>query len=406
MSEPEAETVLSPSGESENSSSSPTTEEAQETEEMHLAQLDPSQTPTKKYNPPKADASTFPSQKAFLESLQLIPIDDVERDNRKCPICWKPFGEEPDPGFDNSELPVRLRCNHVFGHKCLANIFGIAAPSRISLEPLSFEKCKKGLLLAVKLHAYYSKHGPNFRNDLETFEKMLQNSNWPGQGDEIFGPYWWPVLQEINMQHTGRNTANVTFMENAVVLDYNLAEQKEHTTSPYTIPPQFLSSTSTDMDQTLVSLVDASGTSSTWASHHNHITTLSDDSSVPSIAPPLLDVTSDTTLAVTIPSPIPPTTYDPYPMASKSAQSGSDAMKTWQAALANETNLDKLSALHKQKEDRDETTTDLSVTQKQEALDAQAAQEVARKLVIHRMEGMYNINHSKYTACTLVPHQC
>jgi hypothetical protein len=58
-----------------------------------------------RYAPPQPDADTFATQQAFLDYLIPVPIESVDEGSKKCPICWKPYGEAADPGFDNSEQP-------------------------------------------------------------------------------------------------------------------------------------------------------------------------------------------------------------------------------------------------------------------------------------------------------------
>jgi hypothetical protein len=354
MNEPEVgANALPPSDGSETSSNSPTSSEAQQMEMMALAQVYSFDTPdgSKKYTPPKADARTFPTQQAFLESLRPISIDDVSEDKRKCPICWKPFGEEADPGFDNSESPVKLRCNHVFGHKCLATIFAIQEHHRVSLQPISFEDCTRGLLLGARLHVYAAKHGPNFRDDIETFQSMVleaeQRDSEPS-GEELFGEYWWCVLQEVFKQRDNPSLTNITFMENAVILDYQLPKPEDDL-NPYAIKSQFLNSSSMGLEHTLVQSALIPTASSMWASHHfgptampSSFESVSKDS--PSNMQPFFDKTASAQfLAVTGST---QSSIDPP---------GNDISGTWEVNLASETKLDKLSALQKQKANQAKT---------------------------------------------------
>ncbi|CAN9283109.1 unnamed protein product [Alternaria alternata] len=99
------------------------------------------------YTPPQPDADTFATQQAFLDYLMPVPIESVDEDSKKCPICWKPYGEAADPGFDNSEQPVRLTCRHTFGNKCMLATFAVPGTSTITLEPLAFGQGSKGYQL-------------------------------------------------------------------------------------------------------------------------------------------------------------------------------------------------------------------------------------------------------------------
>ncbi|CAN9214198.1 unnamed protein product [Alternaria alternata] len=100
-----------------------------------------------RYAPPQPDADTFATQQAFLDYLMPVPIESVDEDSKKCPICWKPYGEAADPGYDNSEQPVRLKCRHTFGNKCMLTTFAVPGTSTITLEPLAFGPGSRGYQL-------------------------------------------------------------------------------------------------------------------------------------------------------------------------------------------------------------------------------------------------------------------
>ncbi|CAN9171051.1 unnamed protein product [Alternaria alternata] len=126
--------------------------------ELNLASI-PSAWPSNsdkkaRYAPPQPDADTFATQQAFLDSLMPAPIESVDDDSKKCPICWKPYGEAADPGFDNSEQPVRLKCRHTFGNKCMLATFAVPGTSTITLEPLAFGPGSRGYQLGQRLHSY------------------------------------------------------------------------------------------------------------------------------------------------------------------------------------------------------------------------------------------------------------
>jgi hypothetical protein len=379
MSEPEVDAVaLPPSDGSETSSNSPTLSEAQEIELMALTQVHSVETPDgfKRYTPPKADARTFPSQQAFLESLTPMSIDDVEEDKRKCPICWKPFGEEADPGFDNSESPVKLRCGHIFGDKCLATIFGVQDHPRVSLQPLSFEDGSKGLLLGARLHVYAAKHGPNFRNAFETFQSMLLKSeqlDGEPSGEKLFGEYWWCVLREAFKERDNPSLANITFMENAVILD-NQSPKAEHGLDTYAINSQFLSLSSTGLEQTLVQSGFAPNATPMWPSQQMDTTAVPFSfESTPMNTPSSMH--SNTTVSaqsMAVIGSTPPSNDVP----------DNDISGTWEVNLASETNLDKLSALQKQKADQDKTAG----SSFDKTLDY--VQKYQRQLMLHRARGM------------------
>ncbi|KAF2681221.1 hypothetical protein K458DRAFT_256135, partial [Lentithecium fluviatile CBS 122367] len=92
---------------------------------------------------PQPDTNTFETQEEFLASLEPVPIETVDADHRRCPHCWKYYGES-DPDLDNAEVPVRLRCNHVLGDKCLQDLFGLPQPVRVNFKELSYEPGSKG----------------------------------------------------------------------------------------------------------------------------------------------------------------------------------------------------------------------------------------------------------------------
>lgn len=314
---------------------------------------------TKRYTPPKADENTFPTQQAFLDSLQPISLDEVEIEKRKCPICWKLFGEEPDPGFDNSELPVMLRCQHVFGHKCLADIFGIPVSTNLKLQTLQYTPGKKGHLLGRKLAAYHTMHGAKFRDQFETFEHMLSNPHRE-TGPHVFGVYWWPILLQI--LHSHRGLSQITLMENAVVLDYEPlgAKKHKHTSSVPAVISQPLSATGSSFEQTLLNAT----TYPPYGSWHAHSS---------ASAPPAPAQGMDLTDSELEPMAIAP-----------------EEKLSWEAALTAETNLDKLKALQKQKEDAAQSETEAA--QKLKALKAQVALEEARKQEVERAQGMQPVS--------------
>lgn len=206
----------------------------------------------KRYVPPHPDSDTFPTQQAFLDSLKPTSIDEIDEDFRKCPICWKLYGEAADPGHDNTEEPVRLRCNHVFGDKCLAYTFALPDTSQAEFRSLSFTPTSRGSALGLKLHAFIIKYNSknNSKNsgyDAETFVKMLEESDQPKKGQELFGDYWWPIFRELRDRNGDMD--DVTFFENAVVLDYKPARPKEDV-SNYSSFDDWFTASSTDMDQT------------------------------------------------------------------------------------------------------------------------------------------------------------
>lgn len=93
------------------------------------------------------------TQKEFLDSLQPIPIESVDENGRRCPYCWRSYGEKT-PGQDDAEQPVKLACNHVFGEQCMRSLFAIKDPVHIAIVPFSFAPGTKGADLAARLCSY------------------------------------------------------------------------------------------------------------------------------------------------------------------------------------------------------------------------------------------------------------
>lgn len=212
----------------------------------------------KRYVPPQADANTFDTQEEFLDSLTPTPIEKVAENNMKCPTCWKPYGEAADPGFDNSEQPVQLRCGHLFGDKCLKDTFGLPGISTLDLRPLTFTSESKGLALGHMLHEYTKKHTDGTSEEAD-FVQMLEESGAPDAGLRLFGRYWWEVITQ--MQCTMYNTLGIRILDNAVILDRDITTVGPHepiqafggwaTTPPAYIPPphedQLSPTTETDL---------------------------------------------------------------------------------------------------------------------------------------------------------------
>jgi hypothetical protein len=399
MSKPDAAAAaLPPSDEPMDSNSTQTDEDMTDEEEQahpqhhppptqpHPLPLPLPQPKKKRYIPPKANSNTFATRKGFLESLKPIELHEVDEDKRKCPICWKQFGEDPDPGFDNSELPVKLRCNHIFGHKCLASVFDLPETTTLALEPLSFVPGKRGYLLRQKLVAYHLKHGSTYKLR-DMFPKMLEDSlDDDEDGRDIFGNYWFSIIQDITDGHGAEDQygdmTGITLMENAIVMDFDLPRPNSDPYLGFATMPGYPKSFNTHMDHVEFGSEQMPPFESFTA---YHVT------SMPSLAPP--------DQAPTHPAPCPKlnqfatdtsssSTDQSTTGASSFGEIDSDEVKTWQMALANETNLDKLSALMKQKADKPGFTIGVEIEDKYEALTAQAA-EAARTELAERRSGMY-----------------
>ncbi|KAH7119892.1 hypothetical protein B0J11DRAFT_71940 [Dendryphion nanum] len=92
-------------------------------------------TAKRRYKPPKPDDDTFATQEEFLDSLVPVPLESVSEVNRRCTYCWKQYGES-DEGYDNAEVPVKFRCNHTFGEKCMKELFSLPETVEFVLRPI------------------------------------------------------------------------------------------------------------------------------------------------------------------------------------------------------------------------------------------------------------------------------
>jgi hypothetical protein len=216
---------------------------------------------------------------------------------------------------------------------------------------LSFAPDGKGRLLAEKLVEYFKKHESKLNNETEIFDQMLQESCQPCGGIPIFGKHWWPLVNEVIGSLV--ELAQVTLLENAIIIDYKLPKGKNPKAHSYDIGEEHLTASSTGLDDTLANL----------ASVDNSLVMLKTDFGKSSIA--VSWGSSSASAPAPAPAPTPtaaPNLIMPSPMSSlpqeldaeHSAASGSalnpktpDISKTWQMALANQTNLDKLSGLQK-----------------------------------------------------------
>lgn len=339
--------------------------------------------PIKRYSPPKPDGNTFETQQAFLDSLEAIDIEDVDKESCKCPICWKPFGEKPDPGFDNSEVPVQLRCKHIFGNKCLTSLFGVRNGCGITLQPLQFSPDKKGHLLGELLLQYHQKHIFNFRNETEMFENLLQHQDHHSERQRCLGEYWTTIIHII--LHQTYDLTDIIFMENAVILDHYPIKPQKSTGKSEAPHMQFLTDVGKSVDPTMVPMPSL----------------LTGDPYTMPMAVPTISH-SNTKGASTLPSgltytppqltPGEPQSYHSFlseevKLQLLSTPSSSDLSKTWQVALANETNLDKLSTL--QKQFNDAMVSKMS-KEKVEVLKLQAAREEQRKKQAQIIRGTCN----------------
>jgi hypothetical protein len=169
-----------------------------------------------KYKAPRPDKDTFNTHSEFLESLKPVDIDSLEQNNRRCAICWKDYGEAPDPGLDNSEQPVKLRCSHVYGDKCLRRIFGEQVTTEVKLIPLSFDDPKsRASELGRKLEAFFGSAPASLHEKLviDALDRVIDSQ----KGSEMFGKYWWAMFDQLKA--TAVEVSRVVLKENAVVLE-------------------------------------------------------------------------------------------------------------------------------------------------------------------------------------------
>ncbi|KAF2823204.1 hypothetical protein CC86DRAFT_469053 [Ophiobolus disseminans] len=318
-----------------------TTSQTSHIEDVVQSPVSHSQHPAKPYSPPKPDSLTFPTPKAFLDSLQPIPIEQVEDNNQRCPICWKLYGEVSDPGFDNTEMPVRLRCGHVYGDKCLASTFRAPETRYHRLRPLSFSSCsRKGCVLGQKMHEFLSSQDAidGFR-DIGTMLKHACDVE-VDRGHQLFGEYWSPILQEV--AHNRNKLTDIILMENALILDYDTKARHTHPLNEYSQSTWALLANMEDFDEPLPPIT----ATASLLGHEVQLPAEVDPSDL------FINEPTPPSTGSNLELPPMPAYFQPTPnlIAVSAAQSSSDATQTWQEKLAHTTNLDKLSALHKGKQ--------------------------------------------------------
>jgi hypothetical protein len=196
----------------------------------------PSEKNKTRYTPPQPDANTFATQEAFLESLAPVAMDSIDKNSARCPSCWKPYGEAADPGFDNSELPVRLRCNHVFGDKCLRATFALPGTASITLRPLAFSPGSRGRVLGQRLHSYAQKQSSiGDEGNVGVFTNMLAAER---EGlIASLGQLWYSIIKELRSRVLGGPAFHkVTLLDNAMILDRDIAKTDIPQPMPFGLP--------------------------------------------------------------------------------------------------------------------------------------------------------------------------
>ncbi|EUC41502.1 hypothetical protein COCMIDRAFT_106015 [Bipolaris oryzae ATCC 44560] len=123
---------------------------------------------------PPPDEDTFPTEKAFLDSLVPVPLETIEPDDRECVFCETRYGMIPGSGPSIPEMPVRLRCNHVFGEQCARRHFGQRLIVEFHLHPLKFLPGTRGNVLISKLYRY-AVHKDQDLGGFNLFKGLLQN---------------------------------------------------------------------------------------------------------------------------------------------------------------------------------------------------------------------------------------
>jgi hypothetical protein len=177
------------------------------------------------YVTPTPSPEPLEFQDTFLSSLKPVDIESIDKDSRKCGICWKPYGEAPDPGQDNSEQPVRLQCSHTFGNKCLKALFAKVPNFEVELRELRFDNpTSRACKLGAKLEALLC-NAPEDTHESIIFNALKMNVD-RSKGAEVFGGYWFVIFAYLK-NSIALDVSCITLMDNAVVLDPMPMESKK-----------------------------------------------------------------------------------------------------------------------------------------------------------------------------------
>ncbi|EUC28990.1 hypothetical protein COCCADRAFT_8723 [Bipolaris zeicola 26-R-13] len=136
---------------------------------------------------PPPDEDTFPTEQTFLASLVPVPLETVEHDNRECIFCETRYGEISDSAPGSPEMPVRLRCNHVFGEQCARRHFGQRLIIEFNIRPLEFHPGTRGNILISKLHGR-AVEVDQYLGDFNLFKGLLDNLHDAERLNRFFGP--------------------------------------------------------------------------------------------------------------------------------------------------------------------------------------------------------------------------
>lgn len=183
----------------------------------------------KRYSPPQPDANTFETQEEFFNSLVAIPISSVEEHNRRCPHCWKHYGES-DPGAENAEEPVKFLCGHVFGKQCMHEVFRLPRPVKVELHQISFRPGSRGAQLGDRLEKFLAPKGEEdvtadniaIKNRLIPVINSIEKPDKNISAADILGPEWFSLIQQIVFSN--HQVLKIHLLENGVVYDINGTE--------------------------------------------------------------------------------------------------------------------------------------------------------------------------------------
>jgi hypothetical protein len=174
----------------------------------------------RRYQPPQPDENTFATQELFFESLQPCSVDLVAEHNRRCAHCWKRYGET-DPGFDNAEEPVMLRCGHSFGIKCMQELFALPAIIKTDLVPLQFGPKSMGVKLARSLE---KRLGTSGEAEYPQLVGQVLAGIYMSESDVDMDSGWRLIFASIS---PSLHILNIRLYENAIV--YDIHESRKHT---------------------------------------------------------------------------------------------------------------------------------------------------------------------------------
>lgn len=334
----------------------------------------------KRYTPPRADEDTFPTQQDFLNSLQSTSIQNLSEDDRKCVICRKPYGEPPDLGFDNSEEPVKLRCGHAFGDKCLQQLFALPTRTSLSLRPLCFEPSSRGFVLGHRLQAYVCEHAKHHGNITDTMIQLTKDIEKGDQGYEILGRHWRDAL--VRLLQFPYDLSAFWLLENGTVVDVWQSNETPSFKSFPVMKTTQLAHGSSNMDSTLYELTGM-----------QELTEPPPPFSPIEAFPPITTTLSFGTESVGLfAQPETESSFAPKkPIGAGDLTLGSnmpkdDSTVDWKTALGDETKLDKLMAFKKNLNEAKKSKAELTEAEKQETLISKMSKDLSLKDTQKRLQ--------------------